>query len=56
MERKKLGRPLKADAKRASINVRMKPDLHAAIVKAAEKQGVTPSEWVRQVAAEKLST
>lgn len=55
MEPKKRGRPLKADAKRESLNVRMDAALLAAIKTEADRLGISPSEWLRRVAAEKLS-
>lgn len=55
MEPKKRGRPLKADAKRVSMNVRMNVDLLVAIQKAAATEGVTPSEWLRRLAAKHSS-
>jgi predicted HicB family RNase H-like nuclease len=48
------GRPPKADAKRESLNVRMEPELIAALKSEAERRGVSPSELVRRLTAAAL--
>lgn len=54
MEPKKRGRPLKADAKRARLDLRMEPWLIERVRAEAKREGVAPSEIIRRVLTEKF--